>query len=37
MANFVKVCKTGEVKEGCGKSLEINGKAVGIFNIEGKF
>ena len=29
MANFVKVCKAGEVKAGCGKSLEINGKAAG--------
>ena len=37
MANFVKVCKTGEVKAGCGKSIEIDGKAVGVFNIEGKF
>ena len=36
MANFVKVCKAGEVKAGCGKSIEINGKAVGLFNIEGK-
>ena len=37
MANFVKVCKTGEVKAGCGKSVEINGKAVGVFNVDGKF
>ena len=37
MANFVKVCKTGEVKAGCGKSVDINGKAVGVFNVDGKF
>ena len=37
MANFVKVCKTDDVKGGCGKSVEINGKAVGVFNIDGKF
>ncbi len=37
MANFVKVCATGDVKGGCGKSLEINGKAVGVFNIDGTF
>jgi nitrite reductase/ring-hydroxylating ferredoxin subunit len=37
MANFVKVCKAGEVKAGCGKSIEINGKAVGVFNIDGRF
>lgn len=37
MANFVKVCKTGDVKPGCGKSIDINGKAVGVFNVDGKF
>ena len=37
MANFVKICKTTEVKAGCGKSVEINGKAVGVFNVDGKF
>ena len=37
MANFVKVCTAGEVKTGCGKSIEINGKAVGVFNVDGKF
>ena len=37
MANFVKVCKTDDVKAGCGKSVEIDGKAVGVFNVDGKF
>jgi nitrite reductase (NADH) small subunit len=37
MANFVKVCKTSDVKEGYGKSIEVNGKAVAVFNVEGNF
>ena len=37
MANFVKVCKIGDVKAGCGKSLEISGKSVAVFNVEGNF
>ena len=37
MANFVKICKTSDVKVGSGKSIEINGKPVAVFNIEGNF
>ena len=37
MANFVKICKTGDVKAGSGKSIEINGKPVAVFNIAGNF
>ena len=37
MANFVKVCKTSDVKPGSGRSLDIDGKAIGIFNVDGKF
>ena len=37
MGNFVKVCTTGEVKAGCGKSVEIEGKAIGVFNVDGWF
>ena len=37
MANFVKVCKTGDVNEGCGKSIEINGKNVAVFKVAGNF
>ena len=29
MGNFVKVCNASDVKAGCGKSVEIDGKAVG--------
>ena len=31
MANFVKICKTSDVKAGSGKSIEINGKPVAEF------
>jgi len=37
MANFVKVCKTTDVKAGCGKSIEIHGKALALFNVDGGF
>jgi len=37
MANFVKVCKTTDVKAGCGRSIEINGKALALFNVDGGF
>jgi len=37
MANFVKVCSTTDVKAGCGKSIEINGKPVAVFNVDGNF
>ena len=37
MANFVKVCKTTDIKAGCGKSIEINGKPLALFNVDGGF
>jgi nitrite reductase/ring-hydroxylating ferredoxin subunit len=37
MANFFKACKTGDVKAGCGRSLDVNGTPVAIFNIDGNF
>jgi len=37
MANFVKVCKTTDVKVGCGKSIEIGGKPLALFNVDGGF
>ncbi len=37
MANLVKVCKTFDVKAGCGKSIEINGKPLALFNVDGGF
>jgi nitrite reductase (NADH) small subunit len=37
MGDFVKICKTSDVKTGSGKSIEINGKAIAVFNVDGKF
>ena len=37
MGNFVKVCKTTELKTGCGRSIDVNGKLVAVFNVEGNF
>jgi nitrite reductase/ring-hydroxylating ferredoxin subunit len=37
MANFVKICKTSDIKEGSGRSIEINGKPVAVFNVNGNF
>jgi nitrite reductase/ring-hydroxylating ferredoxin subunit len=37
MANFVRICKTSDIKEGSGKSVEINGKPVAVFNVNGNF
>jgi nitrite reductase/ring-hydroxylating ferredoxin subunit len=37
MANFTRVCKTSDVNTGCGKSIEINGKVIAVFNVDGKF
>ena len=35
MATFVKIAKTAEVEPGCGKSFEVNGKRIALFNVEG--
>jgi nitrite reductase/ring-hydroxylating ferredoxin subunit len=37
MANFVRICKTTDIKEGSGRSIEINGKPVAVFNVNGNF
>lgn len=37
MPDFVKVCKKSDVPEGRGKTVDVNGKAVAIFNVEGNF
>jgi nitrite reductase/ring-hydroxylating ferredoxin subunit len=37
MANFVKVCKTSDIQSGCGKSIEVNGNPVAVFNVDGNF
>jgi len=37
MAGFVKVAKTDEVAPGQGKLVEVNGKKIALFNVEGSF
>jgi nitrite reductase/ring-hydroxylating ferredoxin subunit len=37
MANFVKVCKTSEIRTGCGRSIDVNGNLVAVFNVDGNF
>ncbi len=37
MAGFVKVAKTDEVASGQGKMVEVSGKKVALFNVEGSF
>lgn len=37
MANFVKVAKVSELKPGDGKVVEVNGKTLALFNVDGKF
>ena len=37
MANFVKICKTGDIPAGSGKTVDLNGKPVAVFNVEGTF
>lgn len=37
MAGFVKVCKRTDVPQGCGKTVDVNGKPVALFNVEGNF
>jgi len=37
MANFVKICQASDVKAGSGKSVEIGGKSVAVFNVDGTF
>lgn len=37
MANFVKVCETSDIPPGAGRTVEVNGKPVALFNIGGHF
>ncbi len=37
MATFIKVCKTGDVPAGSGKTVEVNGKTIALFNVTGSF
>ena len=35
MADFAKVCKKSDVPAGSGRTVDINGKAVALFNVDG--
>ena len=37
MAEFVKVAKTDEIAPGQGKMVEVSGKKIALFNVEGSF
>lgn len=37
MPNFVKVAQTSEIPLGEGRSFEVGGKAVAVFNVNGQF
>jgi nitrite reductase (NADH) small subunit len=35
MANFVRVAATGEIPAGQGKAIEVDGKQIALFNVDG--
>jgi NAD(P)H-dependent nitrite reductase small subunit len=37
MAQFVKVATTDEIAPGAGKQIEVNGKQIALFNLDGSF
>ena len=37
MANFVKVAQTNEIPAGQGKCVEVEGKRIAIFNVDGTY
>lgn len=37
MAGFVKVASTGDLAPGQGQMVEVNGKKIALFNLEGSF
>ena len=37
MAEFRKVCKVGDVVEGEGKTVSVNGKLIALFKVDGAF
>lgn len=37
MAEFVKVAKTTEIEPGGARLVEVNGKQIALFNVEGQF
>lgn len=37
MAEFVKLAKTAEIEPGGARLVEVNGKQIALFNVEGQF
>jgi len=37
MANFVKVAKTSDLEPGQGRLVDVNGKPIALFNVDGQF
>jgi len=37
MASFVKVCKITDIPSGTGKTVDVNGTAIALFNVDGTF
>jgi len=37
MAGYVKVANTGDLSPGNGKMVEVNGKKIALFNVDGSF
>ena len=37
MAAFTKIAKVSEIPKGSGKAVEIDGRAIAVFNCDGKF
>jgi nitrite reductase/ring-hydroxylating ferredoxin subunit len=37
MSDFVKVCKTADIPVGQGKTVDVRGKPVAVFNVDGTF
>lgn len=37
MTDFVKLCKTSDVPLGSGRTVEVNGKPIAVFNVDGHF
>lgn len=37
MPDFVKVCKTADIEPESGRTVELNGKPIAVFNIDGAF
>jgi len=37
MADFVKVAKTNEIEPGQARVVDVNGKRIALFNVDGQF